>query len=123
MRELRRKRLRALRRNHRSRRKIVGETDRPRLLVYRSGRHIYCQVIDDSHGRTLVAASTLSPEVRDEVKGYSWNVKGAEKVGELIAKKALEGGIQAVCFDRNGYKYHGRVKALAESARKNGLKF
>ena len=93
------------------------------MTVSRSGRHIYCQLVDDTTGHTLKAASTLSPEIRDEVKGCSWSRKGAEKVGELIAKKALENGITKVCFDRNGYKYHGRVRALAESARKHGLSF
>ena len=123
MREERRLKLRRKRRKWRSRKKIFGTGERPRLSVYRSGRHIYCQLIDDTCGRTLEAASTLSPEIRDEVKSCSWNVKGAAAVGALIAKRALAKGIKKISFDRNGYRYHGRVKALAESARENGLDF
>ncbi len=123
MREERRIKLRRWRRNWRSRRRVFGTPERPRLTVYRSDRHIYCQIIDDTQGRTLVAASTLSPEIREAVKTCSWNKKGAEAVGELIAKRALAKGVTKVCFDRNGYKFHGRVKALADSARKHGLQF
>ena len=123
MRTLRKKKLQKRRRNWRSRRKIHGDADRPRLTVFRSGRHIYVQIINDFDGHTMAAASTLSPPIREEVAKMSWNSKGAEKVGELAAKRALEKGIKKVCFDRNGYRYHGRVKALAESLRKNGLEF
>jgi large subunit ribosomal protein L18 len=123
MREERRLKLRARRRRYRVRKKVMGTAERPRLTVYRSGRHIYCQLVDDARGKTIVAASTLSPELRDDVKSCSWNKKGAEKVGALIAKRAGDAGITAICFDRNGYRFHGRVKALAESARKNGLSF
>lgn len=123
MRQERCLKLRAKRRDWRSRRKAFGAAGKPRMVVFRSGRHIYCQLIDDARGATLASASTLSPEIRDGVKGCSWNVKGAEKVGELIAQKAVAQGLSAVCFDRNGYKFHGRLKALADSARKHGLKF
>ncbi len=123
MHELRRKKLQRRRRNWRSRKKVWGDADRPRLTVFRSRKHIYVQIINDQDGHTLVAASTLSPEIRKDVDKTSWNVKGAEKLGELAAQRALEKGIKAVCFDRNGYKYHGRVQALADSMRKKGLSF
>ena len=123
MREERRIRVRRQRRNWRSRARVNGTAERPRLTVYRSGRHIYCQIVDDARGQTLVSASTLSPEIRAEVAKASWNKKGAERVGALIAQRAVAAGITAVCFDRNGYRFHGRIKALAESARKNGLSF
>jgi len=110
-------------RQKRVRRKIRGTPKSPRLCVYRSLRHIYAQIIDDVSGRTLVAASSLSPEIRDQVKGKSGNKEGAAIVGNLIAKKAIDKGIKKVVFDRNGFLYHGRVKALAEAAREGGLIF
>lgn len=123
MREERRIKIRRQRRRWRSRKKIFGQGDKPRLVVFRSGKHIYSQIIDDEQHKTLAAASTLSPAIREAAKAGSWNKTGAEKVGELIATLAKEKGISAVCFDRNGYKFHGRIKALADGARKNGLKF
>ncbi len=99
---------------------IFGTSDRPRLSVYRSLNHIYAQVIDDLNGRTLVAASTLEKGVAAEKTG---NVQAAAIVGARIAERALSRGIRAVVFDRGGFRYHGRVKALAEAARKGGLKF
>jgi large subunit ribosomal protein L18 len=123
MRSLRRLKLRRQRRKWRSGRKLAGTPERPRLTVFRSGRHIYCQIVDDTTGRTLGAASTLSPQIRETVKGSAWSVKGAAAVGALIAQLAAAKGIVKVCFDRNGYRYHGRIKALAESARKSGLSF
>jgi len=123
MRELRRIKLRRMRRKWRVGRRVSGTNERPRMTVYRSGRHIYCQIVDDVTGRTLEAVSTLTPELKDAVKACSWNKQGAEQVGALIAKRAVAKGIVKVCFDRNGYRFHGRVKALAESARKNGLSF
>jgi large subunit ribosomal protein L18 len=90
--------------------------------VFRSLKHIYAQTIEDSTGKTLVSASTLSPELKGSLR-YLGNVEAAKKVGELIAKKCLEKGIQKVVFDRSGYLYHGRVKALAEAARASGLIF
>ena len=109
------------RRKKRVRKKVVGTPDRPRLTVFRSARNIYAQVIDDVNGFTLVAASTLSDKLDDQP--YCGNITAAEKIGAAVARKALAVGIHQVCFDRNGYKYHGRVKALAQTARKAGLVF
>jgi len=109
-------------RHRRVRRKIVGTTPRPRLCVFRSLNHIYAQVIDDSTGQTLVSMSTLDPQVRSRADGMKKSEK-AELVGALLAEKASNEGIKLVVFDRGGYKYHGRVKALAEAARKAGLEF
>jgi large subunit ribosomal protein L18 len=96
--------------------------ERPRLNVFRSLKHVYAQVIVDGAGKTLASASTLSPELRGSFR-YPGNVDAAKKVGDLIAKKCLEKGIQKVVFDRSGYLYHGRIKALAEAARTSGLTF
>ncbi len=101
--------------------RIRGTHDRPRLCVYKSLKHIYAQLIDDEAGRTLVSASTLDLDLRDKVKGPT--VESAKIIGEAIAKKAKEMGITKVVFDRNGYIYHGKVKALADSARAAGLEF
>ena len=103
--------------------RLSGTTDRPRLCVFRSLSHIYAQIIDDSEGHTLACASTLDHEVKGETNGGRVKVGKAELVGSLMAKRALEQGITQVVFDRGGYKYHGRVKALAEAARQGGLKF
>ena len=114
-----------LARNHRHARvrtKVVGTSSSPRLSVFRSLNHIYAQVIDDSKGHTLVSASTLEPEVKSELDGKV-KKNQAELVGALVAKRVLDKGIKQVVFDRGGYKYHGRVKALAEAARQAGLKF
>ena len=110
------------RRHDRVRAKVSGVADRPRLCVFRSLNHIYAQVIDDIGGHTLVCASTLDPDLRDELKGKT-KVSEAELVGSLVSKRLLTKGIDQVIFDRGGYKYHGRVKALAEAARQGGLKF
>ncbi len=109
------------RRHRRVRRRVEGSAERPRLTVFRSARHIYTQVIDDWAGRTLVAASTLDKDAAD-VAATS-RPESATWVGQRIAEKAIEQGIGQVSFDRGGYRYHGRVKALAEGARKAGLKF
>ena len=109
-------------RHRRVRDKIKGTADRPRLCVFRSLSHIYAQVVDDLRGHTLACASTLDTEVRDGV-GSKAKTERAELVGALLAKRALSQGITRVIFDRGGYKYHGRVKALAEAARQGGLKF
>ena len=101
---------------------VKGTPERPRLNVFRSLKHIYAQAIEDTTGRTLVCVSTQSPELKGGLK-YPGNVEAARKVGELFAKKCLEKRIQKVVFDRNGYLYHGRVKALAEAARAGGLVF
>ena len=110
------------RRHTRVRVKVKGTTLRPRLCVFRSLNHIYAQVIDDSQGHTLVFASTLDPEIKNEVDGKA-KVGEAELVGSLVAKRAVSQGINQVVFDRGGYKYHGRVKALADAARRDGLVF
>lgn len=110
------------RRHSRIRKKVSGTTDRPRLSVHRSLNHIYAQIIDDSHSSTLVAASTLDKDLKSET-GHKGNVTMAKKVGELVAKKAVSKGIKKVVFDRSGYLYHGRVKALADGAREAGLEF
>lgn len=112
-----------LRRKKRIRKKVRGTMERPRLCVYRSLNHVYAQIIDDERGVTLVSASTLSPELREEIRNISGKVDVAKKVGELIGQKAREKGIERVVFDRNGYIYHGRVKAVAEGARTAGLQF
>ncbi len=111
-----------MKRKTRVRSRVKGSSERPRLNVFRSLKHIYAQAIEDSTGRTLVSVSSLSPELKGSFK-YPGNVEAAKKVGELIAKKCLEKGIQRAVFDRNGYLYHGRVKALAEAARAAGLIF
>ncbi|MFO7291426.1 MAG: 50S ribosomal protein L18 [Bacillota bacterium] len=109
-------------RHLRVRKKVFGTPERPRLNVFRSSKNIYAQLIDDMAGHTLVSASTLDPELRGEIENGG-NVEAARKVGQLIAKRALEKGYKRVVFDRGGYLYHGRVKALAEGAREGGLDF
>lgn len=107
------------RRHRRVRRKVHGTARRPRLAVFRSNRYIYAQVIDDDTGRTLAAASSLEAPLRDR----TLTVATASEVGRLVAERAKAAGITSVVFDRGGYKYHGRVKALAETARQAGLEF
>ncbi len=109
------------RRQARVRKKVRGTDTKPRLCVFRSNKHTYVQVISDQSGRTLAAASTLSPELRD--LGKTGNKDAAKRVGELIGRKCKELGIETVVFDRNGFLYHGRVRAVAEGAREAGLKF
>jgi large subunit ribosomal protein L18 len=111
-----------LKRQIRVRKKVKGTTERPRLNVFKSSKHIHAQIIDDISGVTLVAASTISPDIKSDL-AYSGNVEAAKKVGAAIAKKAIEKNIVSVVFDRNGFLYHGRVKALADAARENGLSF
>lgn len=108
-------------RHRRVRRKVEGSPERPRLAVFRSLRHIYAQVIDDLAGTTIVSASTLE-KAAEEVKDKP-RPERAQWVGQKVAERALEKGIRSVCFDRGGFRYHGRVKALAEAARKSGLGF
>jgi large subunit ribosomal protein L18 len=110
------------RRKLRIRRKISGGTERPRLSIFRSGRHVYVQVVNDVDGKTLAAASTLSRDLKSSLSEDN-KTDAAKKVGALIAKICLERKIDKVVFDRNGYLYHGRVKALADAAREAGLKF
>ena len=110
------------RRHAHIRKRVVGTPVRPRLNVFRSLNHIYAQVIDDSAGLTLASASTLDHEVRDQVVGLK-KTEQASVVGKIVAERAVAKGVEQVVFDRGGYKYHGRVKALAEAARKGGLEF
>jgi large subunit ribosomal protein L18 len=110
------------RRHERIRRDIHGTAERPRLNVFRSLQHIYAQVIDDDQGNTLVAASTLDPELREQIDGMNKSQQAA-RVGKLVAQRAVAQGLKLVVFDRGGYPYHGRVKALADGAREGGLEF
>ena len=110
-----------LRRKRRVRAKIAGTANKPRMSVFRSSKHIYAQVIDDVKGHTLVAASDLSPQLRDEVKGLK-KAEKASAVGKLVASRCKELGIENVVFDRNGFIFHGRIKEVAEGAREGGLK-
>jgi large subunit ribosomal protein L18 len=111
-----------VKRKKRIRKKLSGGPERPRLTVFRSDKHIYAQIIDDTVGSTLVAASTLSPEYK-QLSPSKGKLAAAKKVGELIAQIARDKGITKVVFDRNGYIYHGRVQALADAARQAGLDF
>ncbi len=114
---------RRIKKKERIRKKIHGTTALPRLTVYRSLKHAYAQIVDDTTGRTLVSASSNAKEMREEMKGVTKPLEMFKKVGAAVAKKALEKNISTVVFDRNGYLYHGRVKALADGAREAGLKF
>ncbi|MCX7803576.1 MAG: 50S ribosomal protein L18 [Planctomycetota bacterium] len=109
-------------RHERVRKKVFGTPERPRLNVFRSLKHFYCQLVDDTNGRTLLTLSTLSPEARGALKNTG-NREAAGTLGKLLAEKAKGIGVTAVVFDRGGYKYHGRVKEFAEAARKGGLAF
>jgi len=111
-----------LRIHERIRKRLTGSEARPRLAVFRSNKHIYAQIIDDSKGTTLTAASSLDADAKKDVK-HGGNVAAAKAVGKLVAERAKAKGIDAVLFDRGGFLYHGRVKALAEGAREAGLKF
>jgi large subunit ribosomal protein L18 len=110
-------------RHARIRKKVMGSAERPRLAVFRSAKHIYAQAIDDLAGRTLAAASTIDKELKADLKTYSGNKESAKSVGKAIAERLVKLGIQQVVFDRGGNRYHGRVRALAESAREAGLQF
>jgi large subunit ribosomal protein L18 len=109
-------------RHYRVRNKLQGTPQRPRLNVFRSSKHVYAQLIDDANGLTLAAASTLDPELKDQIDSTG-NADAARKVGELVGKRAIEKGVTEIVFDRGGYIYHGRIQALAEGAREAGLKF
>ena len=116
------RRVARLRRHGRVRKRVVGTPERPRLNVFRSLSHIYAQVIDDSQGHTLVSASTIDPEVEVQLRGLT-KTEQASVVGKVLAERALSQGISSVVFDRGGYAYHGRVRALADAAREGGLEF
>lgn len=109
-----------MKRHRRVRKNIFGTPEKPRLAVYRSNRHIYAQLIDDLSGRTIASAASVEPAVRSEVSGET--PEAAARVGKLVAERAIEKGIQSVVFDRGGFRYHGRVKTLADAARELGLK-
>jgi large subunit ribosomal protein L18 len=111
-----------LKRKKRIRKKIMGTTSRPRLSVFRSARHTYAQIIDDTAGHTLVAVSTMGSQAKNAPK-FESKVAAANYIGKLIGERALEKGIKEVVFDRNGFLYHGRVKSLSEGAREAGLVF
>lgn len=111
-----------VKRHYRIRNKVNGTAQQPRLAVFRSNKHMYAQIIDDVAGNTLVAASTMEAAIASKVK-FTSTVEAAQAVGEAIAKKALDKGIKEVVFDRGGYIYHGKVKALADAAREAGLQF
>ena len=111
-----------IKRKKRIRKKVQGTAERPRLTVFRSARHIYAQVIDDQQGQTLAAASTMEKELRDR-SDFENKKAAAGEIGKRIAQRAANKGVTTVVFDRNGYQYHGRVKAVSESARENGLDF
>jgi len=104
------------------RKKVFGTSERPRLSVYKGLKNTYCQLIDDAGGKTLVAMSTLSKEIKARV-GYGGNIEASRALGEAIARAAVQKGIKKVRFDKGGFRYHGRIKALADEARKNGLEF
>jgi large subunit ribosomal protein L18 len=108
--------------HRRIRKTLIGTTERPRLCVHRTTKHIRAQVIDDVTGKTIVAASSLDAEVRTEIKGGG-NIAASKVVGKVVAQRARAKGVEKVVFDRGGYQYHGRVQALAESAREAGLQF
>jgi large subunit ribosomal protein L18 len=108
--------------HERIRKKVSGTDARPRLCVFRSNKHIYAQIVDDARGSTLAAACSRDVEAKGEVKNGG-NIAAAKAVGKIVAKRAIDKGISAVLFDRGGYIYHGRVKALADAAREAGLKF
>ena len=111
-----------LRRRHHVRKHVIGTSERPRLSVFRSSKHIYAQVVNDDNGTTLASASTLDPEIRGSTP-YGGNKTAAAVVGRVVAERAKQAGIDKVCFDRRSYKYHGRVAALAQAAREAGLQF
>ncbi len=110
------------RKHKRVRKKVIGTQERPRLSVYRSSKHIYAQIVDDTVGETLVAASTMENDLADNLESTA-DKAAAKAVGELIGKKAIAKGIEKIIFDRSGYNYHGRVAAIAEGAREAGLDF
>jgi large subunit ribosomal protein L18 len=112
-----------MKRKRRVRMRVRGTSERPRLSVFKSARHIYAQIVDDTTAKTLVNASSLSKDFRSNVQARGGNKAGASMVGELIAKHAAQKGIKRVVFDRNGFLYHGRIKTLADAAREHGLEF
>jgi large subunit ribosomal protein L18 len=110
------------RRRYRSKKKTKGSSERPRLVVFKSNRYIYVQAVDDVNGTTITSASSLEPDIKKELKSTK-DIEASKVVGKLVGERLLQKNIEKVVFDRNGYLYHGRVKALADSAREAGLKF
>ena len=123
MKPIKRKTLQRQRRRRRSRKRITGTPEKPRLTVFRSHKNIYAQIIDDSAGRTLVSASSQEKPLRTRLGDGGGSKAAAAVVGQSVADKATQAGIKRIVFDRNGYSFHGRVKELADAARKAGLKF
>jgi large subunit ribosomal protein L18 len=117
------KRYRRERAHKRLRQRVVGTSERPRLAVFKSERYVYAQVIDDDQGRTLASAASLEPELKGRLAGTGANRNAAKAVGETLAERAIAKGIKKVVFDRGGYRYHGKIKELAEAARAKGLEF
>lgn len=117
------KRYRRERAHQRLRQRVVGTSERPRLAVFKSERYVYAQVIDDDLGRTLASAASLEPELKGRLAGAAAGRVAAKAVGEALAERALAKGIKKVVFDRGGYRYHGKIKELAEAARAKGLEF
>ncbi|MBN2370370.1 MAG: 50S ribosomal protein L18 [Vicinamibacteria bacterium] len=109
--------------HERIRKRLIGCKETPRLAVFRSQKHIYAQIVDDAVSRTVCAAGSRDPELRQSLMNRGSNVEAAKAVGKLIARRAMESGVSTVVFDRGGFKYHGRVKALADAAREGGLRF
>ena len=109
-------------RKRRIRKVVTGTPERPRLTIFRSGKHIYAQLVDDVNGRTVASAATVQAALREDGK-HLCNLEGAKKVGTAVANAAIDAGVKSVVFDRNGYLYHGRIKALADAAREAGLVF
>jgi large subunit ribosomal protein L18 len=122
VRQLKLVQVRRERRQKHVRKRIFGTSERPRLAVFRSSKHIYAQVINDASGTTLASASTLDPEIRSQ-HAYGGNKAAAAVVGRVVGERARQAGIDKICFDRRSYKYHGRVEALANAAREAGLQF
>ncbi|EFK12071.1 ribosomal protein L18 [delta proteobacterium NaphS2] len=114
---------RRIKRKMRVRKRVKGSSERPRLCVFRSAKHIYAQLIDDTKGQTLVAVSSLSKDLASDIAGNGGNKKGAAVVGKAIGAAALAKGIKRISFDRNGFLYHGRVESLSKAARESGLQF
>jgi len=123
MKSTQKKNFRRLRRKRRVRKNVTGTADRPRLTVFRSTKNIYAQIVDDDLGKTLVAASTMEKSLKEKLGDARGNKAAAQEVGTALAAKAGEAGIKQVVFDRNGYAFHGRIKELADAARKAGLEF
>jgi len=114
------KRVQRLRRHRRVRKRVVGSSDKPRMVVFRSNRHISAQIIDDVHGTTICSVTSTAKDVQEQLKGMKGKVEQSRHLGKLLAERAREKGIENVVFDRGGHRYHGRIKALGDGARESG---